>query len=146
MKNKIAVVTGGANGIGFSVITELIERGAYVACWDNSPEMDVSMESFGNEVLTINCDISDFESVEKAYQKTKKELGIPQIVINSAGIAGPNKTVEEYDINEWRRVNRVNLDGTFFVNKVCITGMKNQNYGRILNIASIAYNFFQENN
>ena len=138
MKNKIAVVTGGAHGIGFSVITELINRGAYVACWDNSPEIAVSMKSFGDKVLPINCDISDFESVEKAYQQTRKELGIPQIVINSAGIAGPNKTVEDYNINDWRRVNRVNLDGTFFVNKVCITDMKNENYGRIMNIASIA--------
>ena len=118
MKNKIAVVTGGAHGIGFSVITELIGRGVYVACWDNSPRMGVYMKSFGNKVLPINCDISDFESVKKAYRKTKKELGTPQIVINSAGIAGPNKTVEDYDINEWRRVNRINLDGTFFVNKV----------------------------
>ncbi len=138
MKNKVAVVTGGANGIGFSVLQELKNKGALVVSWDNDIENNISMKEFGDRALAIECDVSNFHSVKNAYQKTVEEFGVPEIVVNSAGIAGPNKTLEDYEVSEWSQVMRVNLNGTFFVNKVCISGMKKNNYGRIMNIASVA--------
>jgi len=97
MENQVAVVTGGAQGIGFAVVKQLIEKGVRVASWD-------------------------FDSTNE----------------QSAGIAGPNTTLDEYDIDEWNKVIDVNLNGTFLVNRVCVPGMKELGYGRILNIASVA--------
>lgn len=138
MKDQIAVVTGGAQGIGFAVVEQLISRGVKVASWDFDQQNAPAMQPFGTQALAISCDITDPQSVKDAYELTCSKLGTPVILVNSAGIAGPNTTVENYDFNEWKKVIEVNLHGTFLVNQVCITGMKAQNYGRILNIASVA--------
>lgn len=138
MKTQIAVVTGGAQGIGFAVIRKLIENGARVASWDTDPINQEAMAEFGDKAKAISCNITDLTSLESAYSDTCEYFGVPSILVNSAGIAGPNATVEDYDVVEWRKVIDVNLTGTFLVNKVCVAGMKQQGYGRILNIASVA--------
>ncbi len=138
MKNSIAVVTGGAQGIGLAVVRKLIEKGCRVASWDVDALNTQAMAEFGDQVQAVNCNITDLASVESAYADTSKQLGVPSILVNSAGIAGPNVTVEDYDVDEWRKVIDINLTGTFIVNKVCVTGMKQEGYGRILNIASVA--------
>ncbi|PCI04130.1 MAG: 3-oxoacyl-ACP reductase [Hyphomicrobiales bacterium] len=136
MENQIAVITGAAQGIGYAVAKILSARGAKVVSWDFDAENGTAMEKLGG--LAVECDISSLASVEAAYAKTCEEVGVPSILVNSAGIAGPNDPLDTYDIDAWHKVIDINLHGTFYVNRVCIAGMKANGYGRILNIASIA--------
>lgn len=136
MQGQVAVVTGGAQGIGLAVARQLAEQGVKVASWDFDPANGPAMEPL--EGLPVECDITDLASVQAAYEATCAKVGTPAILVNSAGIAGPNATVEDYDPAQWQKVIDVNLTGTFNVNKVVIAGMKSKNYGRILNVASIA--------
>ena len=138
MENQTAVVTGGAQGIGLAVVEQLIDKGVRVASWDFDATNKQSMSKYGDRAVAVSCDITDRASVEAAYQQTSSALGIPHILVNSAGIAGPNTTLDDYDIDEWNKVIDVNLNGTFLVNRVCVPGMKKQGYGRIVNIASVA--------
>ena len=138
LEGQIAVVTGGAQGIGFAVAKLLSERGAKVASWDIDAGNVDAMASLGDAALAVECDISDLASVEAAYAHTCEATGTPSILVNSAGIAGPNAPLESYDVEDWHRVMNINLNGTFHVNRVCVTGMKAAGYGRILNVASIA--------
>lgn len=140
MKGQIAVVTGAAQGIGLAVSTLLATRGVKVAGWDIDPGLDEAMAGLKapGSGAGFACDITDLTSVEAAHAATCKQLGTPSILVNSAGIAGPNAPLESYDIDAWHKVIDINLNGTFYVNRVCVPGMKAQGYGRILNIASIA--------
>ena len=138
MKDQVAVVTGAAQGIGLAVSTLLAARGVRVAGWDIDPTHATAMASLPKPGMAISCDITDLSSVEAAHAATCEQLGVPTILVNSAGIAGPNAPVETYDVNAWHQVIDINLNGTFYVNRVCVPGMKAQGYGRILNIASIA--------
>lgn len=138
MKDQVAVVTGGAQGIGYAVVRKLVDLGARVASWDVDPLNDKSMTDFGGQAIAVKADVTDLESLQAAHAVTCEALGSPGILVNSAGIAGPNATVEDYDVDEWRKVIEINLTGTFLVNKVCVSDMKKNGYGRILNIASVA--------
>jgi len=133
---QTAVVTGGAQGIGYAVASLLAGKGAKVVSWDLDPANEASMKALGG--TAIECDISDLASVQAAHTATCEQVGTPTILVNSAGIAGPNATVEDYDPKAWADVININLTGTFNVNKVCVSGMKAAGYGRILNIASVA--------
>lgn len=136
MDGQVAVVTGGAQGIGFAVASLLAQNGAKVVSWDIDPTNADAMAKIGG--TAISCDITDFASVQAAHASTSDQHGVPTILVNSAGIAGPNATVEDYDVAAWHQVVEINLTGTFYVNKVCVPGMKASGYGRILNVASIA--------
>ena len=138
MKDQVAVVTGGAQGIGLAVVRRLVEHGVKVASWDIDPGNADAMSGLGGDTLAIACDITDLASVEAAYARSCDTLGTPSILVNSAGIAGPNAPLESYGVDDWHRVVDVNLNGTFHVNRVCVGAMKAQGYGRILNVASIA--------
>ncbi|MDJ0955839.1 MAG: SDR family NAD(P)-dependent oxidoreductase [Arenicellales bacterium] len=141
LKKRIAVVTGGAQGIGFAVAEKLVKSGATVASWDRQADVNESaMKALSgiSKVVAITCDVADWESVTQALEQTESQLGSVDIVVNSAGIAGPNATVEEYDNAAWNRILDINLTGTYHVNKAVVTAMKARNYGRIVNIASIA--------
>ena len=137
MNDQIAVVTGGAQGIGLAVARLLAEQGARVAAGTSIPAMRPPCRGLVR-ALAIECDITHLASVEAAYDRTCDFLGTPSILINSAGIAGPNEPLESYGIEDWHRVIDINLNGTFYVNRVCVGGMKARGYGRILNVASIA--------
>jgi len=137
-KSQTAVVTGGAHGIGYAVVQQLIDKGVRVASWDVDSANEKSMAIFGDQATAINCDITDPKSVEDAHRRTVDAFGAPLILVNSAGIAGPNETVENYHVDDWRKVIDINLNGTFIVNRACVPAMKNADYGRILNIASVA--------
>ena len=134
---QVAVVTGGAQGIGFAVAKDLAEQGVRIASWDLDPLNTSAMEGFDG-ALAVSCDITDQVSVESAFKTTHDSLGTPSILVNSAGIAGPNAPLAEYDVDAWRQVVDVNLIGTFLVNRTVVPAMIAQNYGRILNIASVA--------
>jgi 2-dehydro-3-deoxy-L-rhamnonate dehydrogenase (NAD+) len=119
-----AVVTGGLSGIGEAIVKRIESQGGKVAVWD-----------VGGGIKT---DISDLDSVQRAMDETLKQLGGVDILVNSAGIAGPTATVTELPIDQWHKTITINLNGTFFTNRVVVPHMIAQNYGRIVNIASIA--------
>ncbi|MBF9053574.1 SDR family oxidoreductase [Rhodobacterales bacterium LSUCC1028] len=136
-----AVVTGGAQGIGYAVAARLLRSGASVALWDINGDLNdkaVAQLSSRGSVQAFGCNVSDYASVEAAAQATEAALGRIDILVNSAGIAGANAVVEDYSNDEFRRVVEINLLGTYFTNKAVIAGMKARNFGRIVNIASIA--------
>ena len=136
-KNQVAVVTGGANGIGFSVAERLSKSGASVKIWD----LDIEAAQTAAETINaeaVECDITDWISVQNATETSINNSEKIDILVNSAGIAGPNDTVVDYDNKAWDRIISVNLTGTYYVNKVVVPHMKANGYGRIVNIASVA--------
>ena len=136
-KNQVAVVTGGANGIGFSVAERLSKSGASVKIWD----LDIEAAQTAAETINaeaVECDITDWISVKNATETSINASEKIDILVNSAGIAGPNDTVVEYDNKAWDRIISVNLTGTYYVNKAVVPHMKANGYGRIVNIASVA--------
>ncbi|MCC5974346.1 MAG: SDR family oxidoreductase [Rubellimicrobium sp.] len=136
---QVAVVTGGAQGIGLAVARRLVASGATVSLWDLRADLlDAAAATLGPAASGIAVDIADPVAVQAAADRVQVELGSLDILVNSAGIAGRNAPLDEYDIDEWRRVIEINLNGTFFVNRAVIPGMKARNYGRIVNISSVA--------
>ncbi len=136
-----AVVTGGAQGIGLAVVDAYLSKGAKVAIWDVNSTTALRViedEPTRQGVEVIDCDITDWQQVQDAARQTISAFGHIDSVVNSAGVAGPNATVEEYDNDAWHQIIDINLTGTYHVNKAVIAGMKNRDYGRIVNIASIA--------
>jgi NAD(P)-dependent dehydrogenase (short-subunit alcohol dehydrogenase family) len=136
-KNQVAVVTGGANGIGFSVAERLSKSGASVKIWD----LDIEAAQTAAETINaeaVECDITDWISVKNATETSINGSEKIDILVNSAGIAGPNDTVVDYDNKAWDRIISVNLTGTYYVNKAVVPHMKANGYGRIVNIASVA--------
>ena len=141
LAEQSAIVTGGAQGIGFAVAERLAQSGAKVALWDVDEELtQQAAGAIGNSgtAIAVPVDITDPSAVEKAAKQTEAQIGAISIAVNSAGIAGLNTTVDDYPAEEWRRVIDINLNGTFYVNKAVVPGMKERGYGRIVNIASIA--------
>ena len=136
-KNQVAVVTGGANGIGFSVAERLSKSGAAVKIWDFDIEAaQTAAETINAEA--VECDITDWISVQKATETSINDSEKIDVLVNSAGIAGPNDTVVDYDNKAWDQIISVNLTGTYYVNKAIVPQMKANGYGRIVNIASVA--------
>ena len=123
-QGRRAVVTGGLSGIGEAVAKRIEAEGGRVAIWDMQGG--------------IKTDISNWDSVQAAAAETVKQLGGIDILVNSAGIAGPTATVLDLPIAEWHRIIGINLDGTFFTNRAVVPHMMANDYGRIVNIASIA--------
>ena len=139
LDGRTAVVTGGAQGFGRAITERFVASGARVAIWDNDHALaDKTAHEIGNAVSAFKVDVTDNAAVEKARDETLRAFGKIDILVNNAGIAGVNKTVWETDFDEWRKVLRINLDGPFICCKAIVPQMLKQNYGRIVNIASIA--------
>jgi NAD(P)-dependent dehydrogenase (short-subunit alcohol dehydrogenase family) len=133
-----AVVTGGAQGIGFAVARRLAGSGAAITLWDiDAGMLQTAAQALGG-AHTETVDITDPEAVVAALARTEAAKGPVSICVNSAGIAGPNAPLDAYDVGWWKKVIDINLNGTFYVNRAVVPGMKARNYGRIVNIASIA--------
>lgn len=135
---RTAIVTGGAQGIGGAVADVLSAGGARVAIWDLDKTLGDEKAASLNGALAFSADVADFASVTAAHVATVEALGPADILVNSAGIAGMNATVADYPVEEFARICAINLLGTFHVNKVVVPGMRERNYGRIVNIASVA--------
>lgn len=138
MTGQIAVVTGAAQGIGLAVMQRLLAEGVRVASWDMGGERNAAAVADLEGAIAVKCDVSDYASVEAALAQTVEAFGHPSIVVNSAGIAGPNVPVADYGLEDWAQIVAINLTGTFHVNRVVVKGMQAAGYGRILNIASVA--------
>ncbi len=141
LSGKNAVVTGGAQGIGRAIVGRLLDSGAAVAIWDRDQTLaakTASELSNRGKVLAVACDVTKLAEVEAARDATVKSFGRIDILVNNAGIAGPNVKTWEYDPAAWAEVMRVNLDSQFFCCRAVVPGMIAKNYGRIVNIASIA--------
>jgi 3-oxoacyl-[acyl-carrier protein] reductase len=132
-------VTGGAQGFGRAIAERFTASGARVALWDRDTVLaDKTAAALGDKAVAIACDVADPAAVAAARDATLKALGRIDILVNNAGIAGVNASTWETDVEEWRRVMRVNLDGPFICSRAVVPLMIAQNYGRIVNIASIA--------
>ena len=140
-QGRTAIITGGAQGIGFAIAERLLQGKAKVVLWDMDQQLlqqaRGKLEALGN-VETIAVDIGDQAAVQSAIEATEKVTQSIDILVHSAGIAGQNGVVAEYSPQEWRRVIDIDLNGAFYVNQVVVQRMITQNYGRIVNIASIA--------
>lgn len=139
LEGQVAVVTGGAQGLGLAIASRLLASGARISLWDRDAEtLDKAASALGQGVARQEVDVTDLAGLERAHAATEADVGPVSILVHSAGIAGNNATLDAYDPAEWRRVIDINLNGTFYVNRVVVPSMKARNYGRIVNIASIA--------
>ncbi len=141
LADRVAVVTGGAQGIGRAIVERFLDSGATVAIWDRDHDLAAAvageLKSRGR-VAAVAVDLTNLKEVERARDETLKAFGRIDILVNNAGIAGPNVKTWEYEPDVWALVMRVNLDSQFFCCRAIVPGMIAQNYGRIVNIASIA--------
>lgn len=138
-EGQVAIITGGAQGIGRAAAEMLQNGGARVVLWDMDLELAQSTAGeMGGDTLAFAVDVSDWANVQAAAAATQEATGRIDIMVNSAGIAGDVETVENYPIDHFAHVVAVNLLGTFHTNKAVVSAMRAQGYGRIVNIASIA--------
>jgi len=140
LSNRVAIVTGGAQGFGFSITERFIQSGAKVIIWDVDKE---AAETALKKINSKNCiyqivDVTNFEEIKKNLNDIESNHGKIDIFINNAGIAGINTTVAEYPLEEWNKVIDLNLNAVFYCCKAVVPFMIKNNYGRIVNIASIA--------
>ena len=138
-KNRTALVTGGAQGFGLDIAKRFLKSGAKVIIWDIDPEMlkkAITVIDDPNLSSSI-IDVSNFKEVEKCINNITKKSNI-DILINNAGITGPTAPLWEYDTEIWKKVVNINLMGTFNCCKLIVPSMIKNNYGRIVNVASVA--------
>jgi 2-dehydro-3-deoxy-L-rhamnonate dehydrogenase (NAD+) len=139
LEGRTAVVTGGAQGFGRAITERFASSGARVAIWDRDMVLaEKTAAELGGRVVAIPCDVTEPAKVAEARDATVSRLGRIDILINNAGIAGVNAKTWDTDVEEWRKVMRVNLDGPFICSRAVVPLMIAQSYGRIVNIASIA--------
>ena len=138
-KNRIAVVTGGAQGFGLDIVKRFLNSGAKVIIWDIDPKMtEKAVKDLNSPNLSSNIvDVSNYEEVENNVKKITKNSNI-DILINNAGITGPTASLWEYDVEMWKKVVDINLMGTFNCCRTIVPNMIKNNYGRIVNVASVA--------
>ena len=138
-KDRTAIVTGGAQGFGLDIAKRFLISGAKVIIWDVDPKMlEKATEGFKNPNLSIkNVDVSNYDQVESSVKEIVEKTKI-DILINNAGITGPTSTLWEYDIDMWKKVVEINLMGTFNCCRAIVPNMIKNNYGRIVNVASVA--------
>ena len=138
-ENRTAVITGGAQGFGFDIARRFLNSGAKVIIWDNDPNtLKDSVKELNNTNLTSNVvDVSKFKEVENCTNEIVKNSNI-DILINNAGITGPTAPLWEYDLEKWKKVVDINLMGTFNCCRAIVPNMIKNDYGRIVNVASVA--------
>ncbi len=139
-KDRTAIVTGGATGIGLAIVKRLLASGAKVRIWDRDAQtLQQTLTALANPGASgANVDVSEAQSVAKATEDAAATLGKIDVLVNNAGIAGINTPVIDYPVDEWERVLKVNLTGPFLCCRAVAPHMVKNKYGRIVNIASVA--------
>ena len=139
---RSAIITGGARGIGLAIARRLAASGASVSLWDADAaklaETKASFDLPDERVHTAVVDVTDDKAVDRAAAEVEREFGRIDVLVASAGITGPNTTTWEYPVDAWRRVIEIDLTGVFLCCRAVVPYMRSRNYGRIVNIASIA--------
>ncbi|SVE63504.1 uncharacterized protein METZ01_LOCUS516358, partial [marine metagenome] len=136
LKDRCAIVTGGAQGFGLAIVKRFIESGAKVIIWDKDEEIlnQIDLEN----CIKLIVDVTSFDSVSQGLKSGLDKLGKIDILVNNAGIAGPSFKTWNYPNDEWQKVIDIDLTGVFYCCKAVVPHMRKQNYGRIINISSIA--------
>ena len=139
LKNKTAIITGGAQGFGLDIAKRFLNSGSKVIIWDiDEKELERAVEEVNNPDLSFDVvDVSNFQNVKSSVDKITKLSNI-DILINNAGITGSTSPLWDYDVEEWNKIVQINLMGTFNCCKCVIPNMIKNNYGRIVNVASVA--------
>lgn len=138
LKDKTAVVTGGAQGIGYAVAKRFTESGARVALWDRDEALAKEAAKTLPGSIVVKVEQADFNSVSAAAKSTLDQLGRIDILVNNAGIAGSTMPVTDYPVDHWKEIIDIDLNGVFYCCKAVVPSMIANKYGRIVNIASIA--------
>ena len=136
LENRVAIVTGGAQGFGLAITQRFIESGARVLIWDKDTEYLNKVDLKNTQ--KIGVDVSNYKSVENAFAESLTHENKIDILINNAGIAGPNFKTWDYPLEEWQKVIDIDLTGVFYCCKTIVPHFIKNNYGRIVNISSIA--------
>ncbi len=139
LKNKTAVITGGAQGFGLDIAKKFLNSGSKVFIWDiDEKELFKATKDINNTNLNFNIvDVSNFDQVKKTVSEISSNNKI-DILINNAGITGPTAELWNYNVKDWNSILDINLNGTFYCCKLIVPHMIKNNYGRIINIASVA--------
>ena len=140
LENRVALVTGGAQGFGLAIVDRFIQSGAKVIIWDiDEAEAKKAVAKISSKNLIYQIvDVTNFKSISDRLIEVEKLFGKIDILVNNAGFAGKYTTVADYPIEEWNRVINLNLNSVFYCSKAVVPFMEKNNYGRIINIASIA--------
>jgi 2-dehydro-3-deoxy-L-rhamnonate dehydrogenase (NAD+) len=138
LKGRHAVITGGASGIGFAIAQRMLASGGHVTLWDrNEAALQTATAALGAAANAVAVDVTAQDSVQSAVQQTLKHGNI-DILVNSAGITGPNAKLWDYPLADWEQVMAINVNGLFLCCREVVPHMRHRNYGRIVNIASVA--------
>jgi len=139
LNNRTAIITGGAQGFGLDIAKRFLNSGAKVIIWDiDEKELIKVSKELDNSNLSYNAvDVSNFKQVEKTTEQISKNSNI-DILINNAGITGSTSSLWDYDVDEWNKIVQINLMGTFNCCKCIVPNMIKNEYGRIVNVASVA--------
>ena len=140
LKGRRAVVTGAAQGIGLSIAQRLLASGAHVCLWDQDAALleETCEVLAGSPVFSQVVDVTDSGAVAETAQQTATDLGGIDILVNNAGIAGPTVPSWEYPVPDWQNVIDVDLNAVYYCCRAVIPMMREQDYGRVVNVASIA--------
>jgi NAD(P)-dependent dehydrogenase (short-subunit alcohol dehydrogenase family) len=139
LKNKTSIITGGAQGFGLDIAKRFLKSGAKVVIWDiDEDELKKAINAVDNPNLSYNVvDVSNFKNVKETIDDIAKSTNI-DILINNAGITGSTSSLWDYDVDEWNEIIQINLMGTFNCCKCVVPYMIKNDYGRIVNVASVA--------
>lgn len=139
LEGRHAVVTGAAQGFGLAITRRLVASGANVSMWDrDGNELAKATAEFGDKVYAHVVDVTDVDAIDVAVAESDDAFGSIHVLVNNAGITGPNATTWEYPVDQWRRVIELDMNAVFYCCRAVIPQMIGQNYGRVVNIASIA--------
>ena len=137
LSNRVAIVTGGAQGFGLAIVKRFLQSGAEVIILDKDEKLLKELK-LDHNVHKIVTDVTDYQSVEKATKESISKYDKIDILVNNAGIAGPSFKTWEYPLEDWQQVIDIDLNGVFYCCKSIVPSMIENNYGRIVNVASIA--------
>ena len=138
LKGRHAVITGGASGIGFAIAQRMLASGGSVSLWDrDEAALKTATVSLGASCHGVSVNVTNQVSVQSALQQTQK-FGNIDILVNSAGITGPNVKLWDYSLADWEQVMAINVNGVFLCCREVVPHMRTRNYGRVVNIASVA--------